>query len=214
MLSLLADSPTALVALAFVVGLVIGSFLNVVIHRLPIMLDRQWREQCLELDSEHAATKTPAELATNRYDLVVPRSACPSCKAPIRAWHNIPVLSWLLLRGRCADCRAPISVRYPLIELLCAVLTAAVAWHFGFGWQAACAGVVTWFLIALTGIDLDHQLLPDSLTLPLLWGGLMASLGWTVFAKGSLPVGPADAIIGGWQSGPGGSQPTTKEVGP
>ena len=199
MLVLLGQSPAAFAALAFVVGLLVGSFLNVVIHRLPKMLERQWREQCAELDaaavtSAHAETQTPASEA--RYNLIVPRSACPACHAPIRSWHNIPVVSWLLLRGRCAACSARISARYPLIELLCAVLTAAVAWKFGFGWQAGAAMVVTWFLIALTGIDLDHQLLPDSLTLPLLWGGLLASLGWTALTHGSLPVSPAAAIIG------------------
>jgi leader peptidase (prepilin peptidase)/N-methyltransferase len=204
-LELLAASPTALVALAFAVGLLVGSFLNVVIHRLPVMLERQWREQCAELEAgataaataaAHATTQTPATQPGAHYNLIVPRSACPACHAPIRAWHNIPVLSWLLLRGRCAECSAPISVRYPLIELLCALLTAAVAWRFGLGWQAGAAVVVTWFLIALTGIDLDHQLLPDSLTLPLLWGGLLASLGWTALTRGSLPVAPAEAIIG------------------
>jgi leader peptidase (prepilin peptidase)/N-methyltransferase len=207
-LELLAGSPAALVALAFALGLLVGSFLNVVIHRLPVMLERQWREQCAELEpaasaaaasaaaAAHATTLTPATLPGARYDLIVPRSACPACHAPIRSWHNIPLISWLLLRGRCANCRAPISVRYPLIELLCALLTAAVAWKFGCSWQAGAAVVVTWFLIALTGIDLDHQLLPDSLTLPLLWGGLLASLGWSVLTRGSLPVPPAEAIIG------------------
>lgn len=201
MWGLLAQLPAAFIALAFVVGLLVGSFLNVVIHRLPIMLERQWREQCAELNavaevSAHVATLTPVTLPGARYNLMVPRSACPSCQAPIRSQHNVPVLSWLLLGGRCADCGARISVRYPLIELLCAALTAAVAWRFGFGWPAACAILVTWFLIALTGIDLDHQLLPDSLTLPLLWGGLIASAGWTVYSHGNLPVSPSDAIIG------------------
>ena len=184
-------APAAWVALGLVVGLMVGSFLNVVIHRLPIMLERQWREQCAELQAPDAVRAVVAP-----YNLVVPRSACPICHAPIRAWHNIPILSWLLLRGRCADCHARISVRYPLIELLCGALSAAVMWKFGFGWPALAALVVTWFLIALTGIDLDHQLLPDSLTLPLLWGGLLASLGWNGFTPASLPVSPADAIMG------------------
>ena len=184
-------APAAWVALALVVGLMVGSFLNVVIHRLPIMLERQWRAQCAPPDAPQAR-----QTAGDAYNLVVPRSACPACRAPIRAAHNIPVLSWLWLRGRCANCRARISPRYPLIELLCAALTAAVAWRFGLGWQAGAAMVLTWFLIALTGIDLDHQLLPDSLTLPLLWGGLLASLGWTALTRGSLPVSPTEAIIG------------------
>ena len=207
MFELLAQSPPAFIALAFAFGLLVGSFLNVVIHRLPKMLERQWREQCAELNAPPAqadrlaiepAAPAPAEPP---YNLVVPRSACPACQAPIRSWHNIPVLSWLLLRGRCADCGAGISARYPLVELLCAVLTALVAWKFGYGWTALGGMVVTWFLIALTGIDLDHQLLPDALTLPLLWGGLLASLCWSAAASAAgaslnLPVSPSAAIIG------------------
>jgi leader peptidase (prepilin peptidase)/N-methyltransferase len=173
----------------------VGSFLNVVIHRLPVMMERQWREQCAELQPKGAAPGDPPA-AAEPYNLVVPRSACPACRAPIPAWHNVPVISWLLLRGRCASCQARISVRYPLIELLCGLLSAAVVWKFGASWPACAALLVTWFLIALTGIDLDHQLLPDSLTLPLLWGGLLASLGWSVLTSTNLPVSPTDSIIG------------------
>ena len=194
--------PAGWVALAFVLGLLVGSFLNVVIHRLPKMLELQWRDQCVELnpptaDSAQAVPPSTVGQLNAKYNLVVPRSACPSCRAPIRSWHNIPLFSWLWLKGRCADCGVRISVRYPLVELLCAVLTAAVAWKFGPGWQCGAALFVTWFLIALTLIDLDHQLLPDSLTLPLLWGGLLASLGWAALGgQGNLPVSPADTIIG------------------
>ena len=195
-------SPAAWVALAVALGLVVGSFLNVVIHRLPVMLERQWRAQCAELATPDSAVRAPAAppvtaaAAHKPYNLIVPRSACPSCRAPITAWQNIPVLSWLLLGGRCANCRARIGLRYPLVELLSAGLCAAVAWKFGPGWPAAGAMLVTWFLIALAVIDLDHQLLPDSLTLPLLWGGLVASLGWSGFSPESLPVSPADSILG------------------
>jgi leader peptidase (prepilin peptidase)/N-methyltransferase len=175
-------------------GLIVGSFLNVVIHRLPIMMERQWREQCAEFQPPGAAP--PAPIAAEPYNLVAPRSACPACRTPIAAWHNVPVISWLLLRGRCASCQARISVRYPLIELLCGLLSAAVLWRFGPSWAGGGALLLTWFLIALTGIDLDHQLLPDSLTLPLLWGGLLASLGWSVHTSANLPVAPADALIG------------------
>ena len=201
MLALLSQMPAAWVALAGLVGLLVGSFLNVVIHRLPIMLDRQWREQCTELDAPVAELPPgPAPAAVEPYNLVVPRSACPACRAPIKSWQNIPILSWLWLRGKCAHCNAPISLRYPLIELLCAVLSAAVAWRFGFGWTAGAALAVTWTLIALTGIDLDTQLLPDALTLPLLWGGLLASLAASPGAGSSggasLPVSPAAAITG------------------
>lgn len=191
MLDLLAQSPAALITTALVVGLVVGSFLNVVIYRLPVMLDRQWRAECAELNGTAVGT---APLA--RFDLTVPRSTCPACKAPIGALQNIPVLSYLVLRGRCASCRAPISVRYPLVEILCGVLSALVAWRFGYGAPAACAIVITWFLIALTFIDLDHQLLPDSLTMPLLWLGLLASLTSWGSASSSLPVDPVSAIGG------------------
>src|SRR5262249_24102314 len=155
-----------------------------------VMLERQWRAQCAELATPPGATASVAAASAaaaatgthQPYNLVVPRSACPSCRAPIRAWQNIPVLSWLLLRGRCANCRTRISVRYPLVELLSGLLSGAVAWKFGPGWAAVAAMIVTWFLIALTVIDVDHQLLPDSLTLPLLWGGLVASLGSTPYS--------------------------------
>jgi leader peptidase (prepilin peptidase)/N-methyltransferase len=171
------------IAACFVLGLLLGSFLNVVIHRTPVILDRQWRRQCDEL----AGRETPA---TPRYNLVVPRSACPACKAPIRAFHNVPVLSWLALRGKCASCEAKISARYPLVELLTGILSAAVAWKFGGAPQVAAALLLTWFLVALTFIDFDTQLLPDALTLPLLWLGLAASvLGYTA-------VEPRAAIIG------------------
>ena len=207
MQALLAQSPAAFIALSMLLGLLIGSFLNVVIYRLPLMLDREWRAQCAELAAPGetagvapspvsdavSAVATPGEAPFN---LVVPRSACPRCQAPIRAIHNVPVLSWLALRGRCASCQVRISARYPIVELLCGVLSAVVAWKFGFGWQAGAALVITWLLIALTGIDLDHQLLPDSLTLPLLWGGLLASVFWSANNPHSLPVSPSDAIIG------------------
>ena len=175
-LALLAGSPGLFLGTSLVLGLVIGSFLNVVIHRLPIMLEREWRQQCSELaNPDPGATTMPAGVF-EPYNLMVPRSACPACKAPITALQNIPLLSWLILRGRCARCGNPISVRYPLVELLTGILSAAVAWRFGFGWPALAAMVLTWFLIALTFIDIDHQLLPDSLTLPLLWIGLFLSL--------------------------------------
>src|SRR5438034_1905406 len=152
-----------------------GSFLNLVIYLRPVMLDRAWREQCRELTSEAAAATLPAG-ATERFNLAVPRSACPACQAPITALQNVPVISWVLLGGRCAHCGQPISARYPLVEALSGVLCAAVAWKFGFGWPALAALVLTGFLIALTFIDVDHQLLPDGLTVPLPWIGLLLSL--------------------------------------
>jgi leader peptidase (prepilin peptidase)/N-methyltransferase len=127
--------------------------------------------------------------------LSTPRSACPACEAPIRAWQNIPVISWLLLRGKCASCRTAISLRYPLVELATGLLSACVAWHFGFSGAAACALPITWALVALTGIDIDHQLLPDSITLPLMWAGLLAAV-LIGPVPGPLPVSPRDAIVG------------------
>jgi leader peptidase (prepilin peptidase) / N-methyltransferase len=182
----------------FVLGLMVGSFLNVVIYRLPVMLDQEWRAQAAEFTSSAATTVVtdPVAPAPERFNLVVPRSACPHCKTPIAAWQNIPVLSWLALRGRCAACKAPISKRYPAVELATAILSAWAAWHFGFGAAAACAVAVTWALIALTGIDIDHQLLPDNITLPLLWAGLLAAVVIGPIEGSALPVSPHDAIIG------------------
>ncbi len=167
---------------ALVLGLCVGSFLNVVIHRLPKMLERGWQAQCAELRGEDAAPG-PA------YNLVVPRSACPACGAPITALQNIPVVSWLVLRGRCAGCKAPISPRYPVVEVLGGLLAACAVWRFGVTPQGIGACVLLWSLLALTMIDVDTQLLPDSITLPLLWAGLIANL-WHTFV--SLP----DAVIG------------------
>ncbi|MFI4869775.1 MAG: prepilin peptidase [Steroidobacterales bacterium] len=196
MLELLAQSPAAFVAVALLVGMVVGSFLNVVIHRLPIMLERQWRAEAVPVAQHAAVSAAPAGADQTPFNLMVPRSCCPACHAPIQAIHNIPVLSYLALRGRCASCQARISARYPAVELLSGVTTALAAWKFGFDWTAACAILVTWFLIALTFIDLDMQLLPDSLTLPLLWLGLLASLtGWASNAN-NLPSDPVSAIAG------------------
>jgi leader peptidase (prepilin peptidase)/N-methyltransferase len=189
--SLLVASPALFAVVAALLGLLIGSFLNVVIHRLPLMLERQWRAQCVDVTGQTLPAAEGEPLS-----LVTPRSRCPACRAPIRAIHNIPVFSYLALGGRCASCRAPISPRYPLVELATAAAFAAVAWRFGFGPQAALAIVFTGYLIALTCIDVDRQLLPDALTLPLLWIGLLASL-WHTAASGSAP--PAalrDALIG------------------
>jgi leader peptidase (prepilin peptidase) / N-methyltransferase len=190
-LGLYAAYPAWFAGSVFVIGLMVGSFLNVVVYRLPIMMEREWREQSAAFDP--AATDTAPSAPFN---LSTPRSACPACKAPIKPVHNIPVVSWLALRGRCAACRAPISARYPAVELLTGLLSAWTAWHFGFGATACCAVAVTWALIALTGIDIDHQLLPDSITLPLLWAGLLAAIAFGPSPGAALPVAPKDAIIG------------------
>jgi leader peptidase (prepilin peptidase)/N-methyltransferase len=171
-----------LVATCAAFGLVVGSFLNVVIHRLPRMLEREWRAQCAELEGRGPP-------AASRYDLIVPASRCPACDHAIRWYENVPLVSWLLLRGRCSACRAPISVRYPLVELAAAVLAMAAALRFGAGPQLLAALAISWSLLALALIDLEHQLLPDDLTLPLLWLGLLASLIQPF-------VGPREAIVG------------------
>ena len=189
LLELLSGSALALLITVALLGLLVGSFLNVVIHRVPVMLDREWRAQCDELAGREPVAQPP-------YNLVVPRSACPSCHAPITALQNVPVFSWLALRGRCAGCGAGISARYPLVELLTGLASAAVAWKFGYGWPMLAALVLTWFLIALTFIDLDTQLLPDNLTLPLLWIGLALSLAAPADPAAPVPVDPRSSIIG------------------
>jgi leader peptidase (prepilin peptidase)/N-methyltransferase len=194
-IELLAASPPMFIGTCLVLGLAVGSFLNVVIYRLPLMLDREWRAQCAELAGLEAHATSVAADPAAPFNLVVPRSACPACKAPITALQNIPLVSWLLLRGRCAHCGAPISVRYPLVELLTGVLSAWVAARFGFGFAALAALLLTWFLIALAFIDIDHQLLPDSLTLALLWLGLTLSL-WGGPGGAAMPVDVRSSLIG------------------
>jgi len=162
-------SPLALAACALLLGLIIGSFLNVLIHRLPIMLDRDWTTQSREMLS------LPPEPAGATYNLLLPHSECPHCAHKIRAWENIPVVSYLMLRGKCSSCRAKISLRYPLVELATGILSAFVVYHFGLGWEAAAFLVLTWGLLAMSLIDADHQLLPDVLVLPLLWLGLIVN---------------------------------------
>jgi len=158
------------IAAAGVLGLIVGSFLNVVILRLPARMEYFWKRdarEMLELGANGEAAPP---------DIVRKGSHCPHCKHPLAAWDNIPLLSWLVLRGHCRYCRAPISIQYPLVELLCGVASAIVVWHFGVTWQAGAALLFTWFLVAAGGIDFRTQLLPDSLTLPLLWLGLLISL--------------------------------------
>lgn len=197
---LFATSPLLFVGCVFLLSLLVGSFLNVVIHRLPIMLDREWKAQAAEMlaSSSNASLPTAHSLQPTgppNYNLIVPRSACPHCGAAISASQNIPVVSYLALGGKCKACKAPISVRYPLVELATAVLSAAVAWKFGFTLFTAGALVLTWILVALSAIDIDTQLLPDDLTLGLLWLGLLFSLG-TPAAAAQLPVGPQESILG------------------
>ncbi|MBS1217217.1 MAG: pilD [Proteobacteria bacterium] len=176
---------------AALLGLCVGSFLNVVIHRLPKMMERQWRAECAELAGQQAP---PAE----RYNLVVPRSACPSCNRQITALENIPLVSYLVLRGKCAGCAAPIGLRYPAVEALTAALSAYVAWHFGFGIAAGGALLFTWAMIALTFIDLDTYYLPDGITLPLLWLGLLLNINGTFAPLSAAVIGAAAGYLSLW----------------
>ncbi len=165
----LQNSPTYFVVLASIIGLMLGSFLNVVIYRLPKMLEREWRQHCAELHAEKTVTEPVFNLAT-------PRSTCPQCQHKISVLENIPVISYLFLRGRCSGCQSSISLRYPLVEVLTSILSGFIAWHFGFGVTAFVALFFLWAMIALTFIDIDTQLLPDSITQPLLWLGLLYNL--------------------------------------
>jgi leader peptidase (prepilin peptidase)/N-methyltransferase len=177
--------PLVAASVSGIIGLCVGSFLNVVIHRLPKMLERGWRAQCAELSGE------PPPPEPTPYNLITPRSQCPACAHRIGALENIPVVSYLLLRGRCSACATPISARYPIVELLTGILTVAAVLRFGVTPAAAAACVLIWSLIALTFIDFDTQLLPDNITLPLLWSGLLANLAG--FVPG---VSLRDAVIG------------------
>lgn len=169
MLELFSGAPGLFAVLAAVLGLLVGSFLNVVIHRVPKMLEREWREQCAWLEGREAPDAEP-------YDLVRPRSACPRCGHAIAWYENVPVLSWLVLRGRCSACGAAISPRYPLVELLTAILFAVTAWRWGFAGETVALWFLLASLLALSFIDLDTQLLPDNITLPLLWAGLLVNV--------------------------------------
>lgn len=191
LVALLQASPVLFAILAGVLGLMVGSFLNVVIHRLPKMMEREWQAQCAEL------TGKPAE-PLPAYNLMVPRSACPQCGHKITAAENIPVISYLALRGKCRGCGAPISLRYPAVEAMTGILSALAAWHFGFGAAGLGALLLIWALIALTFIDIDTQLLPDSITLPLLWLGLMFSFSGAFTDLRSAVIGAAAGYLALW----------------
>ncbi|MBH0015419.1 prepilin peptidase [Pseudoalteromonas sp. NGC95] len=172
------------------ISLCIGSFLNVVIYRLPLMMQREWQSECrLLLEDELTGNKPKQANINEPFNLVKPNSTCPKCKTAIKPWQNIPIISWLILKGKCASCSNPISARYPAVELITAILSLIVAYSFGATEQALLYIFVTWILVALTFIDIDHMLLPDQLTLPLVWLALIASvMGYTIT--------PTDAIIG------------------
>lgn len=169
-----ATYPIALLCFALLLGMIIGSFLNVVIYRLPLMMQREWTEQCYEFldleDDKQKASDIPQTL-----NLAKPDSHCPKCKHELTAFENIPVLSYLLQAGKCRNCKAPISLRYPLIESITGVFSLLIAYQYGFSWLTLAILILTWSLIVLTMIDYDHQLLPDDITMPILWLGLIVN---------------------------------------
>ncbi len=169
-IALFQQQPVFYYACLFVLGALVGSFLNVVIYRLPVMMQREWRRDCLEF------LEQPAESEGEKFNLVVPRSRCGECGHQITALENIPIVSYLVLGGKCASCKTRISMQYPLVEAFTAVVTVVVGWHFGVSLQTLAALILSWSLIAASGIDIEHKLLPDSITLPLLWLGLLLAL--------------------------------------
>ena len=196
MQTLLIELPLLFVAVTFVFALLVGSFLNVVIYRLPIMMERAWRSQAEEIVAEPASELPQSVSEEGRFDLLTPRSRCPKCAHQITALQNIPVISYLVLRGKCAGCGMRIALRYPITELVTAILSGIVAWRLGFGWEALAAIGLTWMLVAISVIDIDHQLIPDSLSLPLLWVGLTMSLFHPLANVEVLFVDPKTAIVG------------------
>ena len=191
--------PWFFVGTAILIGMMVGSFLNVVIHRLPIMLERDWKAQCLEYLGDKIVLKHPEAAGNqNKYNLVVPRSACPACGQPITVLQNIPVVSYLLLGGKCSACKARISMRYPVVEVMTGLMTGFVAWHFGVTWITVFSITYLWALIALTFIDADTTLLPDDITLPLLWMGLLVNVGGVFTDIGSATLGAAGGYLILW----------------
>jgi leader peptidase (prepilin peptidase)/N-methyltransferase len=190
-LGIMRAEPAFFIAVSIVFGLMVGSFLNVVIHRLPRMMEQAWQRDCEELHGKPVTERT-------QYNLLTPRSACPNCNHRIRAWENIPVFSYLALRGKCSACKSRISLRYPLIEALTGALAGLISWHFGYSGMAVAAWVFTFALIALTFIDFDTQLLPDNLTLPLLWLGLMFNLNGGFTDLHSAVVGAVAGYLSLW----------------
>ena len=196
------NEPVILTLVCALLGLVVGSFLNVVIHRLPQMLDREWDAQAADLleqkGSADAAAKLRSAGAAARYNLVTPPSTCPHCGHRIRAWENIPILSYLLLRARCAACKAPISVRYPIVEAVSGILSGYIGWRYGLTLATVGALFLMWSLIALTVIDIDTQLLPDDITLPLIWVGLLVNLNGTFVPLQGAVIGAVAGYLSLW----------------
>ena len=196
------SEPVVVTLVCILLGLVVGSFLNVVIHRLPKMLEREWDAQAAELLEQKGSAAAAAKLrgagVTVSYNLVTPPSTCPRCGHRIRAWENIPILSYLFLRGRCSACTAPISIRYPIVEALSGVLSGYIGWRYGVTLATVGAMFLVWSLIALTVIDIDTQLLPDDITLPLIWLGLLVNLHGTFVPLHSAVIGAAAGYLSLW----------------
>lgn len=189
--SLLQENNTLFITVSVIFGLMVGSFLNVVIYRLPKMMEQEWHNNCLELQGKEIPVQT-------QYSIVKPRSACPHCGHQISALENIPIISYLALKGRCRTCKAPISMRYPLIEALTGVLIGLISWKFGYSSITLFAWIFTFALIALTFIDFDTQLLPDDITLPLLWLGLLFNLNFGFTDLKSAVIGAAAGYLVLW----------------
>ena len=207
LLHLLQTNNGFFLTVAGILGLMIGSFLNVVIHRLPIIMERNWRQQCEELFAQDhtedqppsaPGTEKPPEKPSEKFNLIMPGSRCPHCGHQIGPLENIPVISYLMLKGKCSSCGQRISVRYPIIEAVTALLSVIVAWKFGFTWQGGAALSLTWALIALTMIDFDKLLLPDDITLPFLWLGLLLALFGVFTDSHSSIIGAAAGYMSLW----------------
>ncbi len=207
-MQLLDAQPILFTTLAFIFAAVIGSFLNVVIHRVPVMMKREWQQECNHYLEEYHPDRykalgakelnKPIDSFPEKYNLLTPASACPECNSKIKPWHNIPILGWMMLQGKCANCSRKISARYPITECITGAAVAYLAWHFGPTFEFAMSGLLTFVLIALTGIDLDEMLLPDSLTLPLLWLGLTLNIKGTFTSPESALTGAVAGYLSLW----------------
>ncbi len=191
--SYLTDNLLLLLIYSFFIGSFLGSFLNVVIHRVPLMLERQWKADCKEL-----LTLNSNNPPISKYNLWVPRSHCPSCNHQVKAIENIPIISYLILKGKCSNCGVKISLQYPFVELFTAILTTFVVWRFGLNIQSFGAVIFTWYLIALSGIDIKTQYLPDNMTLPLLWLGIFLNIFLTYTDLTSSVLGAIFGYISLW----------------
>ena len=201
LIQVMQNQAVTLAAVCALVGLVVGSFLNVVVHRLPKMLERDWDGQAADVLEHKGLPDIAKKLRgsdVQRYNLMTPASTCPHCGHKIRAYENIPILSYVLLRGRCSSCKSPIAIRYPVVEAISGILAGYIGWRFGLTWAMAGALIFAWALIALTAIDIDTQLLPDDITLPLLWLGLLVNLNNGFTPLSSAVIGAVGGYVSLW----------------